>query len=181
MALYNNVPKGGDIKCPAIRYLYYIIANTVRALNEFTRVNKEDMLVLAKAAIPECNMMPNLGAILLFYLDCQAVQTHGPIVCGKVATVLANALNIPLGNIFPLADAHLLGFRTLRCCHMVSKVNGRYVVHIPRAEHTYPTPVPHYLFSIEDGWLHYDAQVEQDHPEEQDDDEEVPEHDDEVE
>jgi hypothetical protein len=68
MALYNNVPKGGDIKCPAIRYFYYVIANTVWALNEFTRVNKEDMLVLAKAAIPKCIMMPNLGAILLFYL-----------------------------------------------------------------------------------------------------------------
>jgi hypothetical protein len=35
---------------------------------------------------------------------------------------------------------------------MVSRVNGRYIV------------VPHYLFSIEDGHLHYDAQVEQDHP-----------------
>jgi hypothetical protein len=29
MALYNNVPKGGDIECPAIRYLYYVIANTL--------------------------------------------------------------------------------------------------------------------------------------------------------
>jgi hypothetical protein len=64
---------------------------------------------------------------------------------------------------------------------MVSRVNGRYIVHIPIAEHTYPAPIPHYLFSIKDGRLHYDAQVEQDHPEEQDDKGEVPEHDDEVE
>jgi hypothetical protein len=164
MALYNNVPKGGDIECPAIRYLYYVIANTLKARNEFTIVNEEDMLVLAKAAIPECNMMPNFGTILLFYLDRQALQTRGPIVCGGVAIVLANALNVPLGNLRPLAGEHLLGFHTLRSCHMVSRVNGRYVVHILRAEHTYPAPVPHYLFSIKDGRLNYGAQVEQDHP-----------------
>jgi hypothetical protein len=78
MALYNNVPKGGDIECPAIRYLYYVIANTLQARNEFTRLNEEDMLVLSKVVIPECNMMPNLGAILLFYLDRQVVQTCDP-------------------------------------------------------------------------------------------------------
>jgi hypothetical protein len=64
---------------------------------------------------------------------------------------------------------------------MVSRVNGRYIVHIPRAERTYPAPVPHYIFSIEDGRLHYDAQVEQDHPQEQVEEEEVPEPNDEVE
>jgi hypothetical protein len=78
MALYNNVPKGGDTECPAIRYLYYVIANTLQARNEFTRVKKEDKLVLTKAAILECNMTPNLGAILLFHFDRQAVQTRGP-------------------------------------------------------------------------------------------------------
>jgi hypothetical protein len=127
-------------------------------------VNEEDMLVLGKAAIPECNMMPNLGAILLFYLDRQVVQTCGPIICGGVATVLANALNVALGNLHPLAGKRLLGFHTLRSCHMVSMVNGRYIVHIPVAERTYPAPVPHYLFSIEDGRLHYDAQVEKTTP-----------------
>jgi hypothetical protein len=106
---------------------------------------------------------------------------YGPIVCGGVATVLANALNVPLANLCPLAGEHLLGFRTLRSCHMVSKVNGRYVVQIPGAERTHPGPIPHYLFSIKDGRLHYDVQVEQDHPEEQDDKGEAPEHDDEVE
>jgi hypothetical protein len=29
MALYNNVPKGGDIECPAIRHLYYVIAKNL--------------------------------------------------------------------------------------------------------------------------------------------------------
>jgi hypothetical protein len=101
-------------------------------------VNEEDMLVLAKAAIPECKMPLNLGAILLFYLDRQAIQTHGSIVCGGVGTVLANALNVTLGNLGPYAGDHLLGFCTLRSCHMVSRVNGQHVVHIPRAEHTYP-------------------------------------------
>jgi hypothetical protein len=126
-------------------------------------------------------MTPNLGAILLLYLDRQAVQTREPIICGVVATVLANALNVTLGNLHPLAGERLLGFHTLRSCHMVSRVNGRYIVHIPGAERTYPAPVPHYLFSIKDRHLHYDVQVEQDRPEEQDDIEEVPEHDDEVE
>jgi hypothetical protein len=59
MALYNNVPKGGDIECPAIRFLYYVIANTLQARDKFTRVNEEDMLVLAKATIPKCNMTLN--------------------------------------------------------------------------------------------------------------------------
>jgi hypothetical protein len=82
------------------------------------------MLVLAKAAIPECNMTPNLGTILLFYLDRQAVQTRGTIVCGGVAIVLINSLNVPLGNLCPWEGEHLLRFRTLRSCHMVSRVNG---------------------------------------------------------
>ena len=70
-------------------------------------MNEEDMIVLAKAAILGCNMTLNLGAILLFYLDRQAVQTRGPIVCGGVATVLANTLNVPIGNLQPLAGEHI--------------------------------------------------------------------------
>jgi hypothetical protein len=125
MVLYNNVPKGGDIESPVIRYLYYVIANTLQARNEFTRVNEEDMVVLAKAAILECNMMPNLGAILLFYLDRQAVQTHGSIVFGGVATVLANALNVPLGNLRPLAGEHLLGLAEYPCRRALQRDNKK--------------------------------------------------------
>jgi hypothetical protein len=53
MSVYEPVPKGGDIDCPAVRYLYYVIAKTLQARGEFTRVNVEDMMVLAKAAIQD--------------------------------------------------------------------------------------------------------------------------------
>jgi hypothetical protein len=80
--------------------------------------------------------------------------------------VLANALDVPLGNLHPLAVEHLLGFRTLRAFHMVSQINGQFIVHIPGVERTYPA-LPHYLFSIEDGRLHYDARVKHNNPLEQ--------------
>ena len=63
---------------------------------------------------------------------------------------------------------------------MVSRINGIICVHLPGAEHAYLVHVPYYLFSIEDGRLHYDAQVEHDHPLEEEDKEES-EQDDEVE
>jgi hypothetical protein len=62
---------------------------------------------------------------------------------------------------------------------MITKSLGRLIVHMPRARHTYPASIPHYLFFIEDGRMHYDAQVEHDHVEEEA--EEVPKQDDEVE
>jgi hypothetical protein len=77
------------IENPAIRYLYYVIANSLQALGKFTRVNEEDKIILAKAAIPNCNMTPNLGAMLLFHLDRRAHQTCGDITCEGVATVIA--------------------------------------------------------------------------------------------
>jgi hypothetical protein len=157
MDVYDSIPTGGDIECHAVRYLYYVITNTLQACGEFPRVNEEDMMVLAKAANPGCNMTLNLGAMLLFYLYHQVVQTRRPIVCGGVATVLANTLQIPIGNLQPLASERCLGFLTLRSCHMITKSNGRFVVHIPGAGRTYPAPLPHYLFSIEDRPLHYDA------------------------
>ena len=43
--------KGGQIESPVIRYLYYVIANTLQARGEFTRVNEEEIIILAKAAI----------------------------------------------------------------------------------------------------------------------------------
>ena len=39
-------------------------------------------------------------------------------------------------------------------------------MHIARAGRLYPTPLPNNLFSIEEGHLLYDVQVEQDQPEE---------------
>jgi hypothetical protein len=50
---------------------------------------------------------------------------------------------------------------------MITKSLGRLIVHMPRARHTYPASIPHYLFFIEDGRMHYDAQVEHDHVEEE--------------
>ena len=55
-----------------------------------------------------------------------------------------------------------------------SQRGGQYFVHIAGAGRLYPTPLPNNLFSIEEGCLLYDVQVEQDQPEE-----EVPEEDEE--
>ena len=77
MSVSSTLPQGNCIECPSIRYLYYVIANTLQARGEFTKVNEEEMIILAKAAIPTCNVTPNLGAFLLFHLDRQAVQTRG--------------------------------------------------------------------------------------------------------
>ena len=87
-------------------------------------------MVLAKAAIPNCNLTPNLGALLVFYLKYQALQTRGPIACGGVVTVLANALHIDLGNLRPLLGERRIGFTTLNACGMVKKRQGRYFIHI---------------------------------------------------
>ena len=51
----NNVPKGKYIECHAVRYLYYVIAKTLQARGEFRRLNEEDIIVLARAAVPDCN------------------------------------------------------------------------------------------------------------------------------
>jgi hypothetical protein len=107
------------------------------------------MMVLTKTAILGCNITPNFGAILLFYLDHQAVQTRGLIIFGGVATVLTNALQIQIGNLQPLAGERRIGFRTLRACHMITKSNGRFIVHIPGAGRTYVAPIPHYIFLVE--------------------------------
>ena len=92
MSIASNAPKGGNIECPAIRYFFYIIANTLQAHDEFTRVNEDEMLILAKAAHVDTDTTPNLGTMLLFHLTRQAHQHRGPITCGGVITVLARAL-----------------------------------------------------------------------------------------
>ena len=164
MSTQHDFPKGNVIECPAVRYLYYVIANTLQARGEFTRVNEEDILVLSKAAIPDCNVTPNLGAILVLYLKHQALQTRGVIACGGVITVLAKALHVNISSLMPLIGERRVGFSTLNACGMVSKRKGRYFVHIPGAGRLYPTPLPNDLFSLENGVLHYDAQVEQHQP-----------------
>ena len=144
--------------------MYYVIANTLQARGEFRRLNQEDMLLLAKAALPDYNIMLNLGAILVMYLRHQALQAQGIIACGGVITVLANALRINLGNLMPLLVERRVGFSTLRACGMIKKHTVRYFVQIPGAGRLYPTPLPNNLFSLENGVLHYDVQVEQHQP-----------------
>jgi hypothetical protein len=50
---------------------------------------------------------------------------------------------------------------------MVRKINGGYYFNIPRADHLIVSPLPNGLFSIEDGRLHYDAWVEANLPQQQ--------------
>lgn len=148
LRIHGNTPKGNQIDYPAIRYLFYVIANTLQARGEFTRVNEEDMLILAKAAIVNCNLITNLGALLVFYLKQQALQSHGPICKGGVMTVLAHVLHINLGNIQPLVGSNRCGLSTLRACGMVSKTHGRYFLDIPGADYLIPTPFSNGLFFI---------------------------------
>jgi hypothetical protein len=79
--------------------LYYVITNTLEARGDFTRFSEEDMMVLAKAMFPECNLRPNLGAILVLYLHHKALEARGPICGGGVITVLARRLNIDVSNL----------------------------------------------------------------------------------
>ena len=160
----DTLAHGNSIECPALRYLYYVIANTLQARHDFTRVNEEDMIVLAKAAFPNCNIIPNLGAILLMYLKHQALETQGPICGGGVITVLAQALQINVSNLQALEGPRRLSFATLNACGMVKKINGSYYFNIPGADHLIAAPLPNGIFSIENGRLHYDAQVEAELP-----------------
>jgi hypothetical protein len=110
MSVHENIPKGGSIECPTVRYLYYVIANTLQARGEFIRVNEEDIIILDKVAIPNCNMTPNLGVMLLLYLDHQDHQTRAPIICRGVITILTNALQVDIGNLHPLEGERWVGF-----------------------------------------------------------------------
>ena len=94
MSFTSPINKGKNIQCSAIRYLFYVIANTLQACNEFTRLNDEDILVLTKATIPNNNVSLNVGAVLVRYLEFQSNVSQGPLTCGGVITVLATAMGI---------------------------------------------------------------------------------------
>jgi hypothetical protein len=140
--------------------LYYVIANTLQARGDFTKVNEEDMMILAKVVFPESNIRPNLGAILIFYLHHQAREARVPICGGGVITVLARRLHINVSNLRALEGPRHLGFTTLNACGMVRKIDGRFYFNIPGDDHLIAAPLPNGLFSTEDGRLHYNAQVE---------------------
>jgi hypothetical protein len=115
--------------------LYYVISDTLQAHGEFTRVNDEDMMVLAKAAIQNCKLMANLGAIILLYLKHQALQSCRSIVCAGVITVIANTLNVHVCNMQTLQGEIHVVYSTLNACGMLTKIKGRCFVHIPGVGH----------------------------------------------
>jgi hypothetical protein len=75
--------------------------------------NEDDMMILAKAAIPNCNVTPHLGAILLFHLERQVHQTRGDITCGGIETILATALAINVSELQPLYGERRVSYTTL--------------------------------------------------------------------
>jgi hypothetical protein len=168
MKVSDTLPQGNNIECPAIRYLYYVIANTLQACGDFTRVNEEGMMVLAKDVFPNSNIRPNLGALLIIYLKHQELEAQDPIWRGGVIKVLARGLNINVSNLQALEGPPRLGFTNLNGRGMVRKMNGRYYFNIPGADHLIASPLPNGVFSIEDGRLHYDAHVEANLPQQND-------------
>jgi hypothetical protein len=125
LSVYAPIPKGNSIEILGIRYFYYVIANTLQARGEFTRLNEEEMFVLACAMIPDSNMTPNLGAMLLLHLHRQAHQTRGNITCEGVIAVLANRPGINLGNPHPLNGNRRVSLSVLRSVGMIVTKNGR--------------------------------------------------------
>ncbi|KAK1608094.1 hypothetical protein QYE76_031767 [Lolium multiflorum] len=172
MRIPSTLPQGNSIECLAIRYLYYVIANTLQARGDFTRLNEEDMMILAKAVFPQSNLLPNLGAILVLYLNHQALEARGPICGGGVITVLARRLSINVRNLRALEDPRRLGFTTPDACGMVRKIEGRYYFNMSGVDHLITAPLPDGLFSLEERHLHYDVQVDANLPPQQDEPEE---------
>ena len=125
-------------------------------------------MILAKVVFPDSNIRPNLGALLIIYLNHQALEARGPICGGGVITILARGLNINVSNLRALEGPRRLGFTTLNACGMVRKIDGRFYFNIPGVDHLIPAPLPNGLFSLEDRRLHYDAQVEANLPQQQD-------------
>ena len=79
MSYHGYKHRASCIECPAIRYFYYVITNSLQARGEVSKVNEENMLILRKAANLDVGYSPNLGAILLLHLAHQANCTQGDI------------------------------------------------------------------------------------------------------
>jgi hypothetical protein len=151
----------------------------LQARGDFTRLNEEDMMILAKVVFPDSNIHPNLGTLLIIYLNHQALEVRGPICGGGVITILARGLIINVSNLRALEGPHCLGFTNLNACAMVRKIDGRFYFNTPGADHLIAAPLPNDLFSFEERRFHYDGQVEanlfpqQDEPEEEEDEAEL--------
>jgi hypothetical protein len=79
LSIYANTPKGIYIGIPDVRYLYYIISNTLHTCGEFRKVKEDDLIILTKDDIPNFNVTPNLGSVLIFHWEHQAHQTREDI------------------------------------------------------------------------------------------------------
>ena len=73
-------------------------------------------------------------------------------------TVLANALNIDIGNLCALDGERRVSLSLLRHAGMVTRVGGAIFVRIPGAGLLVPTLIPNNLFSIEECRLRYVVQ-----------------------
>ena len=178
MSYHGYKHRASCIECPAIRYFYYVITNSLQARGEVSKVNEENMLVLGKAANLDVGYSPNLGAILLFHLAHQSNCAQGDIVCGGVITMLANSLGLDYTNLRPIVGNTLVNISVLTSAAMVVVRRRRHCIRIPGVEYLLPTPMPN-RFSIEERILHYvpqegDAAFDQEAPEpEQVDEEEL--------
>jgi hypothetical protein len=164
MSIFENTPKGNHIESPVIRYLYDVIANSLLTCADYARVNGDDMIILAKVVIPNYNMMPNLGTILLFHLERQAHQACDCITCGGIPTIVATTLAINVSGLRPLHDERQVFYTTLRVVGMLYKKRGSFFVHIPGAERFLRVPLPNNLFSLQDSRLHYVEHEEKEEP-----------------
>ena len=142
------------IEYPAIRYIYYVITNSLQAQGEVSNLNEENMLVLGKAANLDVGYSPNLGAILLFHHAHQSNCSQGDIMCGGVITMLANSLGLDYTNLRPIAGNTLVNIIVVSSAAMVVVRRRHYCIRIPRVEYLLPTPMPN-RFSIENKILHY--------------------------
>ena len=73
---------------------------------------------------------------------------------------------IDLGDLKPTLGERRVGFSNLKACGMLTRRGGVYYLNIVGAGRLYPAPLPNGLFSIKEGCLLYDLQVEKHQPEE---------------
>ena len=95
MSKYSGTPKGGQIESPAIHYLYYVIASTLQARGEFTKVNEEEMIILAKAAIPTCKLgvtlQVGIEALARMIISSSLTLVNSPRACKVLAIHSTNS------------------------------------------------------------------------------------------
>jgi hypothetical protein len=109
------------------------------------------MIILTKNAIPNSNVTPNLGFMLLFNMDDKTHKIRADISCEGITTVVATVLGLNICKLQPLDGERCISFHILRVVVMVLNKQGIYVVHIPGVGIFFLAPFPNNLFYIEDG------------------------------